>query len=65
VAQLTRHGFTALPVTIEHGIAMRGFAATHGDPLDRLLIAQTRCEGLTIVTADRVFAAYDVPILAA
>lgn len=65
VAQLTRHGFTALPVTIEHGIAMLGFTANHGDPFDRLLIAQARCEGLTIVTADRSFAAYDVPILPA
>jgi PIN domain nuclease of toxin-antitoxin system len=65
VAQLARHGFTALPVMIEHGIAMLGLPATHGDPFDRLLIAQARCEGFTIVTADRVFAAYNVPILPA
>ncbi|MGH3594207.1 MAG: hypothetical protein ACRDRF_24715 [Pseudonocardiaceae bacterium] len=37
----------------------------HRDPFDRLLIAQAQCEGLTIVTADRTFAAYDVPIMAA
>lgn len=65
VAQMARHGFTALPVTIEHGIAMLGFPAEHGDPFDRLLIAQARCEGLTIVTADRALAAYDVPIMPA
>ena len=65
VVQLARHGFTALPVTIEHGTAMLGLPATHGDPFDRLLIAQARCEGFTIVTADRAFAAYDVPILPA
>ena len=65
VAQMARHGFTALPVTIEHGIAMLGFAANHSDPFDRLLIAQARCEGCMIVTADRAFAAYDVPILPA
>ncbi|MGH3964936.1 MAG: type II toxin-antitoxin system VapC family toxin [Pseudonocardiaceae bacterium] len=65
VAQIARHGFTALPVTIEHGMAMLGFSANHGDPFDRLIIAQARCEGLTIVTADRTFAAYDVPILPA
>lgn len=65
VAQLAHHGFTALPVTIEHGIAMLGLAAKHGDPFDRLLIAQARCEGFTIVTADRAFATYDVPILPA
>lgn len=65
VVQMARHGFTALPVTIEHGIAMLGFPTKHGDPFDRLLIAQARCEGLTIVTADRAFAAYDVPIMPA
>jgi PIN domain nuclease of toxin-antitoxin system len=65
VVQMANHGFMALPVTIEHGIAMLGFPANHGDPFDRLLIAQARCEGLTIVTRDRAFAAYDVPILPA
>lgn len=59
------HGFTPLPVTSEHGAAMLGFAANHGDPFGQLLIAQARCEGLTIVTADRQFAAYDVPIMPA
>ena len=63
--QMVNHGFMALPVTIEHGIAMLGFPANHGDPFDRLLIAQARCEGLTIVTRDSAFAAYDVPILPA
>ncbi len=63
VVQMARHGFTALPVTIKHGIAMLGFAANHGDPFDRLLIAQARGEGLTIVTRDSAFAAYDVPIM--
>ncbi|HSL06460.1 MAG TPA: type II toxin-antitoxin system VapC family toxin [Pseudonocardiaceae bacterium] len=65
VTQMVNHGFMALPLTIEHGIAMLGFPANHGDPFDRLLIAQARCEGLTIVTRDSAFAAYDVPILPA
>lgn len=65
VAQMARHGFAPLPVTIEHGVAMQQVPANHVDPFDRLLIAQARCEGLTIVTADRAFAAYDVPIMPA
>ena len=32
----------------------------HGDPFDRLLIAQAQLEGLTLVTADPHFARYDV-----
>ena len=34
----------------------------HRDPFDRLLIAQARHEGLTIVTSDRRFADYDVEL---
>jgi PIN domain nuclease of toxin-antitoxin system len=32
----------------------------HGEPFDRILIAQAQIEGLTILTADRVFADYDI-----
>ncbi|MGH2620565.1 MAG: type II toxin-antitoxin system VapC family toxin [Anaerolineales bacterium] len=38
VAQIARHGFTALPVTIEHGVAMLGFSTNHVDPFDWLII---------------------------
>lgn len=36
-----------------------------GNPFDRLLIAQARCESLTLVTRDRQLASYDVPVLKA
>lgn len=32
----------------------------HRDPFDRLLISAARTEGLTILTDDPAFAAYDV-----
>jgi PIN domain nuclease of toxin-antitoxin system len=35
----------------------------HRDPFDRLLIAQARHERLTILTADRRFFDYDVPVI--
>jgi PIN domain nuclease of toxin-antitoxin system len=35
----------------------------HADPFDRILIAQAQLEGLTIVTRDPAFAAYDVAVL--
>jgi PIN domain nuclease of toxin-antitoxin system len=35
----------------------------HRDPFDRLLVAQARSEQLTIITADRHIAAYDVPLV--
>ncbi|HEU5341456.1 type II toxin-antitoxin system VapC family toxin [Edaphobacter sp.] len=35
----------------------------HGDPFDRLLIAQAIAESLPILTADRHFKAYDVKVI--
>ena len=37
----------------------------HGDPCDRMLVAQAQLEGLTIVTRDPVFDNYAVAVLKA
>ncbi|TIS08654.1 MAG: type II toxin-antitoxin system VapC family toxin, partial [Mesorhizobium sp.] len=34
----------------------------HRDPFDRQLIAQAQIEGLTLISADRHFSAYDVTL---
>jgi PIN domain nuclease of toxin-antitoxin system len=52
-----------LPVTVEHGEAVRSLPLFHRDPFDRLLLAQAQVEGLVLVTADRMFARYGVPVL--
>jgi PIN domain nuclease of toxin-antitoxin system len=58
----TRYGFDELPVTIRHADLVRDLPTHHGDPFDRLLIAQALDEGFTILTSDRVFEAYRVPV---
>lgn len=63
--QVKQDGFVDLPFTIRHGIALRDLAMHHRDPFDRMLIAQARAEGLTLVTSDRAMRAYDVPIMSA
>ena len=55
-------GARILNLVPEHGLGMAELPLHHRDPFDRMLIVQARAEGLTIVTADRVFAAYDVPV---
>ncbi|MEJ3657034.1 type II toxin-antitoxin system VapC family toxin [Actinomycetes bacterium KLBMP 9759] len=60
-----RHEFDELPLTIRHALGLRDLPLHHRDPVDRLLIAQARAEGLTSVTADRSMTSYDVPVLAA
>lgn len=57
--------FLPLPISMRHGLVTQTLPLHHRDPFDRLLVAQARCEGLTIVTSDRQVGAYDVPILAA
>jgi PIN domain nuclease of toxin-antitoxin system len=32
----------------------------HRDPFDRLLVAQTQCERLTLLTADRLLTGYNI-----
>lgn len=57
--------FRVLDITLEHATGTRSLPLVHGDPFDRLLISQAIAEGLTIVTADAVFARYPVPVLSA
>lgn len=58
-------GATALAVTPAHIVRMQGLPLHHRDPFDRMMIAQAMEEELTIMTRDRYFKAYGVPILAA
>lgn len=64
-AALSASGFERLDVQTAHILALGSLPARrdHKDPFDRMLVAQARHEGLTLVTADEKLAAYDVPIL--
>ena len=55
--------FTELPVALSHTEDFERLPRHHRDPFDRLLIAQARVEGATIVTHDRAFEAYGVPVI--
>lgn len=63
--QVQTGGFVPLAISIGHGIAAGRLPHHHEDPFDRVLIAQACAEGLTIVTRDKRFDAYGVPLLAA
>ena len=56
-------GFHQLPVTFEHAAAVSTLPSRHADPFDRLIIAVARTEHLTVVTSDRQFEGYDVPLV--
>ncbi len=56
-------GFELLDMTASHAEAAGDLPRHHGDPFDRMLIAQARLEHLTVVTRDPQFGAYEVPVL--
>lgn len=56
-------GFDELPVSSRHALGVHDLPRHHRDPFDRILIAQARADGLTLVTADPAFRAYEVQLL--
>jgi PIN domain nuclease of toxin-antitoxin system len=60
-----RAGFEELPVTWAHGRAAATLPAMHGDPFDRMLVAQAIAEDLVLVTRDRLIAQYPVQTMPA
>jgi PIN domain nuclease of toxin-antitoxin system len=56
-------GFYRLLVEFRHAAAVATLPRHHADPFDRMLIAQAQVEGLTLVTHDRHFEAYGIPIV--
>jgi len=53
-------GFTPLDITMRHAQRAGRLSGDHRDPFDRMLIAQTLIEGLTVVTNDDVFDGFAV-----
>jgi len=58
-------GAVLLPIAMTHVKRVHMLPFHHRDPFDRMLIAQAIEEGLTIVSRDRRFQAYGVPMLTA
>jgi len=52
-----------LPLTVAHVEQFEVLPRLHDDPFDRMLVAQARAEVVTLVTHDRQFDGYDVPVL--
>jgi len=62
-AGVEESGFEKLPITFAHAEAAARLPPHHSDPFDRMLVAQAREEGLTLVTHDRRIEAYDIDVL--
>ena len=62
---LHQQSFESLPITIKHAYATGDLPLLHRDPFDRMLIAQAKIEGFTIITRDPLFEQYQVPTIQA
>ena len=57
--ELMRNGVGWLPVKREHIDGILGLPWIHRDPFDRLLIAQSVFEGMSVMTSDSLIGKYD------
>ncbi len=58
-------GFELMDITYSHAWTVKDLPLEqHKDPFDRLLVAQAKVEGLTLVTRDVHLENYGVPIIA-
>ena len=62
IGHVRRRAIGILPIVEAHATGTAALPPHHRDPFDRLLISQARAEGLTILTSDRRFTLYDVPL---
>lgn len=58
--RIRHHGFGVLPVQLDHALRAGTLPRHHGDPFDRLLVAQGQVEDMPIITADPLLNLYDV-----
>lgn len=59
---LLDNGYSELPITSEHAVAVDGLPPVHKDPFDRMLVAQAMVEGVALLTADPLVAQYPGPV---
>ena len=61
--QVETNDIRILPVELAHVLALNALPFHHKDPFDRLLIAQSITEDVTLVSADPEFPAYPAKLL--
>ncbi|MDH7973599.1 type II toxin-antitoxin system VapC family toxin [Sphingomonas sp. AR_OL41] len=60
MAAIAAAGFTQLGVEPAHLAALTRLERHHGDPFDRMIVAQALVEGATVMTEDGMIARYPV-----
>jgi len=61
--RMAHYRFLPLPIQLSHALHVFNLPAIHQDPFDRLLIAQSQLENISIVTSDPEVAQYGVQVI--
>ncbi|HOV39061.1 MAG TPA: type II toxin-antitoxin system VapC family toxin [Spirochaetales bacterium] len=56
--EIEKNYFLILPITLEHTFVLKKLPPLHKDPFDRILIAQSIFEDLTLITSDPFIRTY-------
>ena len=60
---VAQQGFQELPISLRHAQIAGSLPGPHRDPFDRMLIAQSISETMTLVSQEKLFAPYGVQLL--
>jgi len=55
--------YQELPITSIHALAAADLPPIHKDPFDRMLLAQAKASGITLLTSDGALRGYPGPVL--
>lgn len=65
VEKVQQYGMLEIPIHFADAAASARLPWHHADPFDRMLIAQAKLHGLTLVSRDSLFSLYEVPLIKA
>lgn len=60
---LLENQYTELCITSLHALALDDLPLLHKDPFDRILLAQAKCEGISLLTSDAELRDYPGPVV--
>lgn len=63
VRQLAENHFSTLSISIFHSVYTSMLPEIHKDPFDRMLIAQSTVENMSLISCDRHIQQYKVPVV--
>jgi PIN domain nuclease of toxin-antitoxin system len=63
ISKVIENNMTIIPISFEHILKLTTLPFHHRDPFDRMLIAQTMVEQMTVISKDAHFSDYEVATL--